>query len=286
MSGFEYKLLPPGLQPTADAAIEWFVNEWGIKKSRVEVEAAFDSDINLRPTFVVPLDDGNLLCIEVSSNIYSNTLDSVVLRCRDKGLPVKLVVAAPKDVNDGEYSKKIKDAKRAGVGVLEVDSDSGQFVQSPLSLSLTGVRPLQLAEFPPRYRQALQHAHQMFRDGEPSKACSLVYDELERLCRALAKKVVQKGLWKPGKLKLDISPWASVMSSMDQGIDRSDPLAKKVTSSLVARVIGVTGHRNESGHAPKNLKERTKRDHALRTRFESGVDLLHEVIEATKGFRL
>jgi hypothetical protein len=169
---------------------------------------------------------------------------------------------------------------------LEVDAASGQFVQNPLSLSLTGVRPLQLSDFPARYRQPLQHAHQMFRDGEPSKACSLVYDELERLCRTLAKKVAQKGLWASGKLNLDTSSWANIMTSIDHGLDRKNPLAKKISSSLLARVIGVTGHRNESGHAPKNLKDRMKRDLALRTRFESSVDLLREVLEATKGFRL
>ena len=198
---FEYKLLSPGLHPTADAAIEWFVKDWGIKKSRVEVEAPFDSDIILRPTFVVQMDDGHLLCIEVSENIYSNTLDTVVLRCRDKGLPVKLVVAAPKDIKDVDYSKKIKDAKRNGVGVLEVDATSGSFVQIPLSLSLTGVRPLQLTDFPPRYRLPLQHAQQMFRDGEPSKACSLVYDELEGVCRVFAKKCAQKRLWTSWQIK-------------------------------------------------------------------------------------
>lgn len=283
---FEYRLLAPSLHATADAAIAWFINEWGIIKSRVEVETAFDSDINLRPTFVVPLGDGGLLCIEVSENIYSNTLDSVVLRCRDKGLPVLLVVAAPKDINDGEYSKKIKDAKRAGVGVLEVDSKSGQFVQNPLSLSLTGVRPLQLSDFPARYRQSLQNAHQMFRDGQPSKACSLVYDELEAVCRAFAKKCSQKKLWQKGRLNLDKSPWATIMTSINQSLDRKNPLTKKLSTSLVARVIGITGHRNESGHKPTNLKDRTKRDQELRTRFESSVDLLREFLETTKGFRL
>jgi hypothetical protein len=126
----------------------------------------------------------------------------------------------------------------------------------------------------------------MFRDGEPSKACSMVYDELEGLCRVFAKKCTQKKLWTPGKLNLDTSPWASVMTSINAALDRSNPIAKKVSTSLVARVIGITGHRNESGHRPRNLKERINRDQALRTRFEGSVDLLREFLEATKGFRL
>jgi hypothetical protein len=76
------------------------------------------------------------------------------------------------------------------------------------------------------------------------------------------------------------------MTSINAALDRSNPIAKKVSTSLVARVIGITGHRNESGHRPRNLKERIKRDQALRTRFEGSVDLLREFLEATKGFRL
>jgi hypothetical protein len=52
--------------------------------------------------------------------IYSNTLDSVVLDCLHKALPVKLVVAAPKG-KDPDYATKLKLAKRAGVGIFEVD---------------------------------------------------------------------------------------------------------------------------------------------------------------------
>ena len=115
---FAYKALPTGLHQTADAAVAWFLTEWGLKKSRVKVEAEFDPDIFFRPTFVIQADDGHLLCIEVSENIYSPTLDSVVLKCLQKGLPVKLFIAAPTDVADPEYSRKLKLAKAAGVGVF------------------------------------------------------------------------------------------------------------------------------------------------------------------------
>jgi hypothetical protein len=284
---YPYRILPPGLHETADAAINWFFNEWGVKKARVQVEVAFDPDIRFRPTFVAQLDDGHLLCVEVSQSIYSNTLDSVALGCSQKGLPVMLFVAAPKDVKDPDYSIKLKDAKRAGVGVLEVDSRSGTVIQAALSLSVAGVRPIQTSVFPARYRQALQQAHQMFRDGDPSKACSLVYDELEASSRRFAEKCVKKALWNnPGKLKIESAPWANILTELNKGLDRSNNLAKPVTPALVARLIGVTTHRNESGHKPKTLKERISRDQALRTRFEGAVDLLKEFLDATSPLHI
>ena len=282
-----YRILAPSLHDTADAAIGWFSQNWGLKKSSIEVEAEINSDINFRPTFVARATDFHILCIEVSENIYTNTLDSVVLDCREKGLPVQLFVAVPKDVSDSQYSVKLKAAKRAGVGILEVNQSSGTIVQQALSLSLAGVRPIQLPEFPARYRQSLQHAHQTFRDGEPAKACSLVYDELEHGCRTFAQKSSAKRLWtKPAGLNLTTAPWANIMTGIDSTLVRTNPAVRDVSRALVARIVGVTTHRNESGHKPRNLKELIKRDQALRTRFEGAVDLLKEFLEATKAFRI
>jgi hypothetical protein len=284
---YAYRVLPPNLYDTANAAIEWFITTWGVKKSRVSVETAFDPEISFRPTFVAQLNDGHLLCIEVSQYVYSPTLDSVALACLRKALPVILYTAVPKDVSDPDYSRKFKAAKLAGVGILEVDHQSGGILLSAVSLSLGGVRQPKLADFPSKYRQALQHADQTFRDGEPSKACSLVYDELESCFRKFAKKSFGKNLWqKPRRLHIDTAPWARLIDEVDRTLDRSNTLTRKVTPALLARIKGVTTHRNDSGHKPKKLQERIRRDQALRTRFESGVDLLQEFLDDTRGFRI
>lgn len=144
---YQFGILSPGLHETAIAAIDWFIEQWGVKRSWIKVEVAFDPDINFRPTFVVQLDDGHLLCIDVSQSIYSNTLDTVAIGCLQKGLPVKLFVATPRDVKDSDYSIKLKTAKRAGVGLLEVDTQSGTIVQNAISLSLLGLRQIRLFRF-------------------------------------------------------------------------------------------------------------------------------------------
>jgi hypothetical protein len=284
---FTYRALSPRLHETANAAISWFINKWGIKRSVIEVEASIDPDIGFRATFVARTDDFHILCAEVSENIYNNTLDSVVLDCREKGLPVKLFVAVPKDISDPNYAKKLRDAKRAGVGILEVDHSSGTIVQLPLSLSLAGVRPIESTDFPTRYRQSLQHAHQVFRDGDPNKACSLVYDELEAAFRRFAKKCVTKKFWlNSNNYNVDKDSWAGVITDLDRKLDRGHSTTRTVTPALMARLIRVTTHRNESGHKPRNLRDLKRRDQALRTRFEGAVDLLREFLDATKAFRI
>jgi len=51
----------------------------------------------------------------------------------------------------------------------------------------------------------------------------------------------------------------------------------KVSRPLLARILGITEHRNELGHKPRNRAARVKRDQELRTRFEAAADLLFDV---------
>lgn len=284
---YDYQVLPPSLHETADAAIEWFIDKWGVQRSHVNVEAEINPDIQFRPTFVANLNDGHLLCVEVLPTVYSPPLDSVVLACLHRGLPVKLFTAVPKNVSDPDYSRNIKLAKMTGVGVLEVNKHSGDLVLSALSLSLMGLRPFRPGDFPAKYRHALQHADQTFRDGEPSKACSLVYDELESCFRLVVKKCVSKQLWQNQRnLNLDSGSWAKIIDAFDKTLARRNALTRKLTHPLLARISGVTTYRNQSGHKVAKLSERMKRDQALRTRFEAAIDLLHEFLEAVRGFHI
>lgn len=282
-----YNILAPQLHITADAAIAWFEKNWGLSKSRISVETAIHPDIQLRPTFSAQTREFHLLCIEVAETIYSNTLDSFVLDCREKGLPVKLYVAVPKELQDLEYQKKLRRAKGRGVGILEVDSNSGLVVQNALSSSLASVRPIELSDFPKKYRESLQQAEQSFRDGQPAKACSQVYDELENAFRKFAHKCSSKKLWpKPPKMRIDKVQWASLIKNVDQNLDRKSPLVKKMTGALLGRIHGVTSHRNETGHKPKSQTALMKRDKELRTRFESAVDLFYDFLAAAKSLSL
>lgn len=284
---FTYTILPEPLHATANAAMSWFVKNWGIPKANFQIEAEVESDVGFRPTFVARTRDGHILCVEVSDTIYKNTLDSFVLDCQRTGRPIKLVVAVAKPISDPDYPKKHRQAKRAGVGILEVNEKSGELIERPLSLTLASLRPVKADEFPTRYRESLVSAEGIFRDGEPSKACLSVYEELEDCFRKFARKCEQDGIWvKPPKMNLDTVAWAKLVASVKGGIERRDRKARLVTDALLSRVHGVTSYRNESGHKPNTEAARRSRDAALRTRFESAIDLLKEFVNATKPFKI
>jgi hypothetical protein len=285
---YVYKSLASPLHATADAAIAWFIEKWGLAKGAIKVEEPIDPDVNFRPTFSVLMPDFNWLAIEVKDDIYTSTLDSFVLDCRNKAMPVKLFVAVQKGGQFSDYPKKLKSAKRAGVGILEVDGHSGEMLQNALSLSLSGVRAIELKDFPSRYRQSLQQAEQAFRDGQPAKASSLVYDELENFFRRFAKRCAKKK-WCPDLKNKDVTKgaWATLITKVDTQLDRNQqPQCKNVTRQLLARIFGITPHRNDTGHKPHSLNKRMKMERELSTRFEGAVDLFKDFHTATKSLHL
>ena len=284
---FSYTILASPLYGTANAAIKWFMDNWGISKGAIKVEQPIHSEVELRPTFSARTKDQHLLCIEVSESVYANHLDACVVSCVHHGLPVLLFVAVAKGIKDPNYPQNLKAAKRAGVGVIEVDDGSGLIIQKPVSLSLTAVRPIDVAQFPKKYRQSLSNAEQSFRDGAPEKACLSVYEEIESLFRRIAKKTADKKWWpNAGKLKIDKAPWANLIKDWDKDLNRRGFPCPDLNAALSARILGITTYRNESGHKPKDEKALIKRDRQLRTRFENAADLFRELVDASKPLKL
>lgn len=283
-----FTILPQSLWPAAEAAAEYFRREWGIRT--LSTEEAIDDAIGYRTTLLGQTDDFYYLCIEVSDMAYPPSLDSFVLDCKNRCLPVKLFVAVSKSSNDPRYKDNIRRARMNGVGLIELDLESGtgQIVQPALALSLTGIRVTDRKLFPQKYRGSLARAEETFRQGTPDKACSLVYDEIEDLTRRIAMKTARLSYWRTplGKGRnLKTEPWAKIAKLLEDSLQKKGA-AQHLTGALLARVRGITSYRNSSGHKPGSSKELLKRDSALRTRFESAIDLLRELIDASKPLRL
>ena len=202
-----------------------------------------------------------------------------------RGLPVLLFVAIPKGVSGKKYTDGLKRAQKNGVGVLEIDGVSGEALNQPLALSLQGLRPLSPKVFPAKYRQAVTGADSIFRNGEPNKACAIVFDELEAACRSLVKKYINSNRFAT-RMDVDKAAWAQLMRELDRSLDRSPGNIPLVDSALIARIIGVTSHRNQSGHKPATRAQRVNRDGRLRTRFEDGADILEELLRAAQPWRI
>ena len=163
-------------------------------------------------------------------------------------------------------------------------------IYEALALSLISVRPIHMKKYPAKYESALSDAEATFKNGSPAKGCSLIYDEIEGLSRAIAKKSKAKGYWRSPRqgqrvprTNLDIAPWQNVMEVL---MERLDWQRCKCLKNSLQRVVGVVPHRNESGHKPKTLAARIKRDSELRTRFEAAADLLFDLICACRPLHL
>jgi len=286
-----YRALSSSLHDTADAAIEFFKRDFGLV--RIHIEEALHTSLSYRPTFWAGTREHEIVCVEVSETAFPKSLDPVVLDCQNLRIPVKLYVALSKTALDPDYKANIARARETGVGIVEVDSSGGVVVYDALALSLTGCRRIVKIDFPTRLRPALVTAESTFRSGSPAKACSLIYDEIERITREVAKKSLKRGAWTKAKvighvptINLDTDPWHNVLGAMTKHCDFKKAGCPGFTHDLMTRVQAVVGFRNQAGHKPRRLQDRIKRDSQLRTRFEGAVDLLLDVATACKGLRL
>lgn len=287
----KYSFLDPSLHSTADAVGDHFKKNFGARGFLIEKHPT-DSD-GWGPTISATLRDHHHLCIEVSYSAYPDSLDAFILDSKNRSLPVKVYVAIPKGSNDPKFQQNLKRAQQNGVGVVEVDNNgTTHFFHQALPLSLTGLRPPDYSSFPPKYRPSLNSAVSTFQNGNPEKGCSMVYDEIENLTRRLARKTKSKGYWrfkrngKPSRINIDSGAWGKLFDDIVECLDLSQCACPLLTRNLLSEVAGIIPHRNETGHKPKNPDDLKRRDSKLRTRFESAVDLLYELIEATKPLHL
>jgi hypothetical protein len=280
--------LPLGLVATAERTVHYFRDNHGITGFRVEAE--FGPTLAYRFTLQALTPDHYYLCVEVNESPYPGILEPVVLDCVTQGLPVKLYVAFPSDSLSADYKTRVDRARSHGVGVIEVSPTQTQVIHPPLPLSLASLRPRPKSEFPPKFRSILAEAENTFKSGSPAQGCLLVQQEIEQLSRKVAAKTRAKNLWRPlnpgerAPRLTDRTPWARVMEIL---IDHLDARAcRHPERALLNRIAGLTPHRNEAGHKPNNLKILIKRDREARTRFESAVDTLYDLIQQSRHLRI
>jgi len=289
MSG-EYLSLSEELHSVADAAKKCLRDKLGASSFLVEEE--IDSSIEYRPTLHGKLPDHHMVCVEVCDGVYSESLDRFVLQARNCALPLKGFVAIDAAVSDSARAELGRRLRTAGLGLIEVENQNTEIIIWPLSLSLASVRTIEPTRFPVKYRQALSEAHRLFVEGEPAKACSKIYDEIEQLTRKLASKIDKMGLWVAGTKTVGIDftkhSWNPLLKLIRDKARLPDLPCKDdpVTDDLISRCVGITKYRNDAGHKPATRKALAKRDQQLRTRFENAVDLLEDLIIATKAMRI
>jgi hypothetical protein len=280
-----YRYLSEHLHAIADEIKQYFRDERGLRNFKIEEEV--DKALDYRPTLHANTKDHHIVCVDVQESPYSPALDSVVLDCIKRSFPIRLYVAFPGNPAPHDYKKKVDRARANGVGVIEVRANGVEIIHEALALSLLGVRAINPSRFPAKFRAELTRAESTFRNGSPVEGSLIVYKELESLSRAIVNKTRKKGLWRqlrPGEINPRIkstTPWQRVTEILMDHLDHQR--CPGLPNPLLARVLSVAPHRNETGHKITSLKQLIKRDTELKTRFETATDLLLELIQAGKS---
>lgn len=282
-----YRALPENLHSFADGAIRYFSHQHGLGAPKVEVEV--HPSINFRPTLQFATQDRHVLCAEVVDQLFPPELNEFILSCRNHGVPVRLFAVVPKGQFETLPTPALKFAQENGIGILEVSpTGNGTELGKALSLSLTGLREFRLSNYPAKYRGALRAAIDTFRQGNPAKGCSQVYDELEQLTRRIGKKsaAMHGALKKPATFDWDKESWSNILEFLKANLSASVVNCPDLKGPLLTRIHGMTEYRNDSGHKPSSLAKLIERDKQLRTRFESAMDELAALIKAAGPLRV
>jgi hypothetical protein len=282
-----YRALPDHLIPYSEIAIRYFDKNHGLKQPRIEEE--IDPSIRYRPTVTFVDPEKYLVCVEIVDSGFPEALSSVVLDLRNSGLPVKLWIAQPDDPNLQFHAKDLRFARDNGIGLLTLQaSDIGTQISSAVSQSVCGLRKFDLSQFPANRRHSLQDAVATFRNGNPTKGCAQVYDELESLTRAIGRKASGKNgyLRKAAGFDWDTEAWGTVVEFLKINFDRGKSKCPELKPSLFAKVATLTDQRNSVAHKPTSTTKLTDRDRKTRTRFEEAMDVLAELAMASKPLRI
>lgn len=284
----QFQFLSAALHPTAAEVVNYFRQNLGL--GGFKAEQAIDDEIEFKPALHAVSKDHHIICVEVSETLYPPSLDAFILACKNKSVPAKLYVATPTGYSQTEFRAAFQRAKDNGVGLLEVTGNQVKAFHLPLSQSLSGLRRVQLANFPAKYREPLFQAQQTFLDGDPVKGCAGVYDELENLSRRVAIKANDKGFWhdpaKVPNVNFETHSWAKLLEILKDHLNRQAAGCANLNDALYYRILGVTAHRNDAGHKPNSVARRKKRDAELRTRFEHATDMLLDLTKAASPLRV
>lgn len=279
-----FRSLAEGLRNPAISVVNFLRRERGLPKVKIEEELVRGLP---KPTLQAATPEGEIICVEFSeTDCYPQGLARLAEDLRSVALPVKLFIALPSTAQTATFMSDLVRARRQGIGIMLVEpSGNVNVLDEPISLLLTQLRRINMADYPSKLRDRLFQAQNTFLAGNPPKGCSDVYDILEETTRKIVKAAINKNLWN-GKLPAfdpATESWNGLCKSAFANMQFNN--IGTLNQQIWANVVAITRHRNETGHSPKTIKARKSRDLEMRTRFEHATDVLRDLIQHTKNFR-
>ena len=279
-----FRSLAEGLRDAATHVITFLRVERGLGKVRVEEELVRGLP---KPTLQANTAEGEIICVEFSeTDCYSQGLARLAEDFRSVELPVKIYIALPSTAQNATFMTELARARRQGIGVMVVEpAGTVTVLDEPISQLLTQLRRINMPGYPAKLRARLSQAQNTFLSGNPPKGCRELYDLLEEVTRKIVAAAISRNLWngRPPNFNPATENWHNLCTAAYSNMQFNN--VGTLSQQLWANVLAITRHRNETGHSPKTMAQRKRRDLEMRTRFEHAADVLRDVIQSTKNFR-
>jgi hypothetical protein len=287
-----YPVLAPELFETGDLAKVFFAKR-GATAFVCDTKFMEEEDLPLRPTWQATTRQYFRLCIDVRSSLVTNQFNDFVTACVINGHPVHLWVVLPKDVGISSLGKQLKEARDRGIGVAHVIEDGTIHVHhEAVSLSLFGLRKTERKGLTKAQWEVMSRADNLFLGGNPEGACQDIGQQLEEVTRKFAQESFNLNCWDPSAHApspgLFTGNWDPLLEKLERDINPKEVQKKcsEFKKNYVTRARAITPDRNLMSHRPKNLRDRIRRDAALRTTYENMRDVLVAWCAVARAFKL
>jgi len=277
----KYKLLPAHLQPIADAAE--LVIKLKLNTGNPFVESAIDPKISWSPTFYWKTTTGFIAC-EVHESPFPVSVRLAFSDIIASGLPIKIIVVHPSNTSrmQAEYIKELNEVKRLGCGVLTIGDDGiGSFQHQGIELSLF-IPPPKFSSFAQKIRAAIEHAYDIYINGDPRHGVQEIGQLIENAIINLADQAKKNG-------KLASGGFISPTVHYAQGNLIDDLMRDRIIdNAILGKCRGFVEDRNGSSHRPKSVKQTIEVNKKLKNAMAAGFLILEDLPKKMKekGFSM
>jgi len=209
---------------------------------------------------------------EASDRPFPRSIKEVFSDIAATGLPIRIIVAYPKDniLSAKDYQDDLKEAKKLGVGYLSVtDINDGELEYEGISISLH-LPPPEFSKYRRCLVRGINDAYSLYMNGNPSHGVQELGQIVEQIINNLAGQAKAKGkLTKSNFIPAKYYKFAKLVE---------DLLAERVIDmATLGKCRGFVDDRNISSHKPKSRKAAANSYRKTRNCFLLGLELLEEL---------
>lgn len=271
----KYKILPAHLHSIADAAENLIKLKYGL--GNAFIETPIDNSIPWSPTLHWKTNIGYIAC-EIHETPLPVSVKTAFSDGATTDLPIKIIVGIPNTNSrtQSDYIKESNDAKRFGCGLVTINEDgTGDFQHVGIEIPLFIPLP-KFAKFNKKIRSDVQHAYELYINGDPRHGVQELGQLIENIIVHLADQAKKTG-------KLTSGGYTSLTSHYAQGNLIDDLMRERVIdNAILGKCRGFVEDRNNSSHKPKTVKQAIEVNRRLKNAMSAGLLILEEIPQKLK----